>query len=120
VHVADGSPEPFEVRLPIRNAKTGGSVGRSRWMPDGRAIAFIGQNEQGINGIFVQEFAPGKDASATRRPLCCFDQESATESFGISPHGSCMTVAMWEKVFSLVSAERVPSVLPPAKNVATR
>jgi eukaryotic-like serine/threonine-protein kinase len=120
VHVADGSPEPFEVRLPIRNAKTGGSVGRSRWMPDGRAIAFIGQNEQGINGIFVQEFALGKDTSATRRPLCCFDQESATESFGISPHGTCMTVAMWEKVFSLVSAERVPGVLPSGRTAAAR
>jgi Tol biopolymer transport system component len=120
VRVADGSAEPFEVRLSIRNANTGGSVGRSRWMPDGRGIAFIGQNENGINGIFIQEFAPGKDTSATPRPQCCFDEEAATESFGISPHGSRMTVAMWEKVFSLVSAERVPSVLPPAKNVATR
>ena len=120
VRVADGSAEPFEVRLPIRNANTGGSVGRSRWMPDGRAIAFIGQNENGINGIFIQEFVPGKDTSATRRPLCCFDQEAATESFGISPDSSRMTVAMWEKVFSLVSAERVPGVLPPARAVPPR
>ena len=89
-------------------------------MPDGRGIAFIGQNENGINGIFIQEFVPGKDTSATRRPLCCFDQEAATESFGISPDSSRMTVAMWEKVFSLVSAERVPGVLPPARSVAAR
>jgi eukaryotic-like serine/threonine-protein kinase len=120
MRVADGSAEPFEVRLPIRNANTGGSVGRSRWMPDGRGIAFIGQNENGIDGIFVQEFVPGKDTSATRRPLCCFDQEDAAESFGMSPHGSSMTVAMWEKVFSLVSAERVPGVLPPVRTVAAR
>jgi hypothetical protein len=64
VGVMDGSPQSFEVRLPIRNSNAGGSVGRSRWMPDGRAIAFIGQNENGINGIFVQEFVPGKDTSA--------------------------------------------------------
>ena len=101
VRVADGSWEPFAVRLTGRSSNTGGSVGRSRWMPDGRAIAFIGQNERGINGIYTQDFAPRKETSATRRPLCCFDPDAATESFGISPRDSRITIALWEKVFSL-------------------
>jgi hypothetical protein len=54
------------------------------------------------------------------RPLCCFDPEAATESFGISPLDSRMTVAVWEQIFSLVTAERVPGVLPPARTVAAR
>ena len=35
------------------------NLGRARWMPGGRAIAFIGQNERGVNGLFVQDFVPG-------------------------------------------------------------
>jgi hypothetical protein len=75
-------------------------------------LAFIGQDDRGVNGIFVQDFVEGKDTSATRRPLCCFDPDAATESFGLSPREGRMTVAAWEQVFSLVIAERVPGVKP--------
>ncbi len=111
--VADGSPANFEIHIPIRNVSTSGSLGRLRWMPDGGAIAFLGQNERGVNGVFVQRFAPGRDTSATRRQIGGFDEESSTESFGISPDGRRLTVAGWDQVFSLVLAENVPGVSPP-------
>jgi Tol biopolymer transport system component len=112
--VADGSVV-FETLVPIRNNGFSGLVGRSRWMPDGKAIAFLGQDERGVNGVFVQDFVPAKDTAATRRRLGGFDPEIVTESFGISPHGERMTVASWEQNFSLVIAERVPGITPAVK-----
>jgi Tol biopolymer transport system component len=42
-------------------------VGRSHWMPDGRAIAFVVPTDRGSSGIFVQDFVVGRDTSSTRR-----------------------------------------------------
>ncbi|HEV7242523.1 MAG TPA: LpqB family beta-propeller domain-containing protein [Thermoanaerobaculia bacterium] len=105
--VADG--KDMGVSIPVRTYKrTGAILGRSRWMPDGKSIAFLAQTEDGINGVFVQDFAPGTDSSATKRPLGGFDRERATESFGIAPDGLSMTVAGWEQLFSIFSIEGLP------------
>lgn len=58
----------------------------------------------------MQDFILGKDTSATRRVLAGFDPDLATESFGISPHGSHITLADREQIVSLMIAERVPGV----------
>lgn len=58
---------------------------------------------------------PGQDTSKTRRRLVGFDLVTATESFGISPNGSRITIAGWEQVLSLMMAERVPGVSPPQR-----
>jgi Tol biopolymer transport system component len=109
-----GARVPFEIRIGAPEGKAGLALGRARWMPGGRAIAFIGQDEKGVNGVYVQDFAPGKDTAATRRALAGFDPERTTESFGISPDGTRLTIASWEQLFSLMLAERVPEVRPPA------
>lgn len=107
--VADG--KDLGVSIPVRGTRrTAAILGRARWMPDGKSIAFLAQNEEGINGIFVQDFVPGVDTSATRRPLAGFDRERATESFGIAPDGNTITIAGWEQLFSLFSIEGVPGV----------
>lgn len=109
VRLADG--KDMGVSIPVRpRRRTSAILGRTRWMPDGQAIAFLGQNEEGINGIFVQDFRPHTDTSATRRELGGFDRESATESFGIAPDGKTLTVAGWEQLFSLFSLEGVPGI----------
>jgi Tol biopolymer transport system component len=113
--VSDGTVTPFRVRLPSFQASIANSSGRSRWMPDGKTIAFVGQDEKGNNGIFFQDFDPVKDTSATRRPVAGFYPTVATESFGISPDGKEMTIAGWEQVFSLMLAERVPGVDGPRR-----
>ncbi len=111
VRIADGAPMPFEIVCSIHK-QTQWVIGRARWMPEGRAIAFIGQDERGVHGVYVQDFAPGKDTSASRRPLGGFDPEMSTESLAISPDGLHMILSTWEQSSSLMIAERVPAILP--------
>jgi len=108
----DGTAVPFEITFE-RRRKTPITLGRARWMPDGRAIAFVGQDENGVNGVFVQDFVPGRDTSSTRRPLGGFDPEASAESFGISPDGSRLVVAGWEQLFSIMTVEGLEGVAPP-------
>lgn len=115
IEVETGKLVPFEIEIAVPAGKPRVALGRARWMPGGRAIAFIGQDEDGVAGIYVQDFAPGKDTRATRRKLGGFDAELATESFGISPDGSRIVIASWEQLFSLMLAERLPGVEPPER-----
>jgi len=98
----------FEIKLPIQK-ETIASLGRLRWMPGGKAIAFVGQDEDGVNGVYVQDFVPGQDTSATRHRLGGFDRENPAESFGISPDGQWLTVAAWEQLFSIMVTDALPS-----------
>jgi len=114
--VADGRDIPFAIR--VGSQGRGGSIftaGRSRWIPDGKTIAFTGQDQAGLFGVFVQDFVPGEDTTHTRRALVGFDRETAAESFGISPDGSRVTLAGWEQLFSIMVAEGVPGVSPPGR-----
>jgi WD40 repeat protein len=90
--VADStSISPFEIRLSTKLPNTTSSqtgFGRSRWMPDGKKIAFVGFDDAGLTGVFVQDFVPGQDTTATRRKLAGFDPDYITESFAISPDGT--------------------------------
>jgi hypothetical protein len=76
---------------------------------------FVGQDEKGNYGLYVQDFVPGQDTSKSRRSLVGFEPGVSTESFGISPDGSRITVAIWEQVSSLMVAEHVPGVSPPER-----
>lgn len=114
VRIADGGIVPFEIRVEMRKETTA-TMGRARWMPDGRAIALVGQDERGGNGVFVQDFVPGRDTTPTRRPLAGFDPEASTESFGISPDGSHLVLATWEQLFSIMTAEGIPDIGPPPR-----
>lgn len=102
LRLSDGSAVPFEILSDV--------FPRSRWMPDGKAIAFIGQDAKGVRGVFVQDFAAGKDTAQTRKPLGGFDADSTAESFGIAPDSKRMAIAAREQLSSLMMAERVPSV----------
>jgi eukaryotic-like serine/threonine-protein kinase len=111
LRLADGAKIPFEI------SKTNNSepFGRFHWMRDGRAIAFIGRDEKGLTGLFVQDFSPGKDTTRTRRRLAGFDPDLATETFGLSPDGSSLIISFHEQLFSLVMAERIPGILAPKR-----
>ncbi|HET8548820.1 MAG TPA: protein kinase [Bryobacteraceae bacterium] len=109
VRIADGAPVPFEIACDIRK-RSGVTIGRARWMPDGRSIAFVGQDANGVHGILVQDFVPGRDTSATRRVLGGFDPDTATESFGISPDAKHVAIASWEQNFSIMMSERPPGI----------
>jgi eukaryotic-like serine/threonine-protein kinase len=109
IRLADGSDTG--IMIPLRQIRrTSAILGRTRWLPGAR-LAYLAQNDEGINGVFVQDVVPGRDTSATRRPLGGFDRERATESFGIAPDGSTMTVAGWEQLFSLFSIDGLPELV---------
>jgi Tol biopolymer transport system component len=107
--ISDGKDMGYAIPVPVIR-RSSAILGRTRWTPDGKSIAFLAQNDEGVNGVFLQDFVPGSDTSATRRPFGGFDHERATESFGISPDGTILTVAGWEQLFSLFSIEGVPGV----------
>jgi len=84
--------------------------GRSRWLPDGSALAYIDQARDGSYGVYVQEFAPGADTYARRRRLGAPEPDLAAESLGISPDGAFITISYREQLFDLLLADGVPDI----------
>jgi Tol biopolymer transport system component len=119
VRLADGQAEPFEIAVDAKR-RTTVTLGRARWMRDGKAIAFVGQDEGGASGVYVQDFVPGRDTTATRRKLSLFDPDVAAESFGLAPDGTRLVVAGWVQLFSLMEAEHLPGLLAPPRVGAAR
>ena len=109
VEVESGAPVPFEIQVQTVK-ETIVILGRVRWMPDRKSLVFLGQNEAGVNGVYIQDFVPGKDTTNTRRELVGFDPENSAESFGISPDGRSITIAAWEQFFSIMVTEDLPSL----------
>lgn len=109
IHTSDGSPAPFEITV-----SSNPNSGRARWMDGGKTLAFVEMDKNGILGIYAQDFVPGKDTIATRRPLLGFDPELTTESFGISPDGKSITIAGFEVLNSLMIAEGIAGLNPPS------
>jgi Tol biopolymer transport system component len=110
VRISDGAPVPFSIRLGATTRRVEQISGRARWMPDGKAIAFVSVNGEGSSGVFVQDFVPGRDTGSTRRPLAGFDPDWVAETFAVSPDGKRICLAEWEQVSSLMTADGVPGV----------
>jgi Tol biopolymer transport system component len=110
VRFEDGAPVPFEVTAPVPGADASrvGVRGRHRWMPGGVALVFP---EKGHLGIAAQDFTPGRDTSATRRLLTGFTPDSWTESLGVAPDGTRLTVSELQDSASLLLAEGVDGVV---------
>jgi WD40 repeat protein len=109
VRLNDRVDMPFAV-FPEPRRKTLVFPGRSRWTPDSRHVIFTGQDERGLDGVFIQDFIPGKDTTSTRRPLAGFDPDWSGESLGLSPDGKRLVLSESERVFSLMIAEGVPGL----------
>ncbi|MGE5277223.1 MAG: LpqB family beta-propeller domain-containing protein, partial [Acidobacteriota bacterium] len=87
-------------------------LGRSRWLPDGKAIAFVGSNAEKRAGVFVQAFSAGAaDTSATRRVLAGFEPDLPTESFAISPDGTRIVLSEIELRGDILVAEGVAGIV---------
>jgi Tol biopolymer transport system component len=93
-------------------------LGRTRWisnnaLSEGPALAFLGVDEEGRSGVYLQDFDPEEDTTATRRPIAGFDEHLLTESFDISPDGSRITLALLEVRRRLMLAEGLTGVSAP-------
>ena len=113
---------PFEIAIES-GTQFGHSVnlGRMRWVQAGPlceelGLAFLGLDEKGRTGVYLQDFDPERDTSSTRRPLAGFHDQLITESFDVAPDGSRVTLSMLEIRRRLLLAEGVPGVLAPRSN----
>lgn len=115
--IATGRLMPFQILVPYQVGPEASRilVGRSRWLPDGHAIAWLGEDENGLTGVFAQDFVPDRDTSATRRKLAGFSRDHVSESFAISPDGRRLALSTLTRSGSLMIAEGVPDVEPPAR-----
>ena len=110
VRIEDGQIVPFEIRIQAAEAPNG----RTRWLTDGRSIAFNWQAPQ-KPGIYAQEFRPGSDTAGSRHALVELEPGAVPESFGISPDGKKLTLSASYRNFSLMSADHVPDIVSPRR-----
>jgi Tol biopolymer transport system component len=103
VTLEDGKRIGPEIVLELRRGSEASSVGRAQWMPGGRAIAYIGQDDRGRSGVFVQDFPTG-----TRRVLGGFSGTRTTESFAVSSDGVNLTMAAQDQSTGIVEISNVP------------
>ena len=65
--------------------------------------------------VIIQDFVPGRDTRATRKPLAGFDPDWITESLGLSPDGKRLVLSESERMFSLMIAEGISGLPAKAK-----
>ncbi len=105
-----------EISFDVRDW-VGSECGRARWMGDGR-IAFLGVDERGVTGVYIQDFASGRDTTATRKPVAGFDPVLSVQSFGVSPDGSSVVLSVRESLGHVVEAAPVAGAV--RRRVETR
>jgi len=103
--VEDGDQVMSPIELPGGNTN-----GRVRWMPDGRRFLYLASDENGAQGIYVQDFVPNRDTTATRRVVVPFDLEQPPETFGVSPDGTRLVYSMTDTLESLMLAEGLTGI----------
>ncbi len=108
IDLASGELTPFRFDVSYTLRSPNVSHGRARWMPDGSAIAYLGLDEQGRTGLWVQDFSTEHDTSETRRRLIGFDGSRPYESFAISPHGKRIMLSTSEDVRAIHLVEGLP------------
>jgi eukaryotic-like serine/threonine-protein kinase len=62
-------------------------LGRARWLPDGRGVAFIALTEAGHVGLVAQDFDPRRGLVGRRRTLLEGLPDLPPESFGVAADG---------------------------------
>jgi len=108
VEVETGRLAPVSMFAAAGGREPSITLGRARWLPDGSGVVFVGLDDEGRTGLFAQDFDPERDTVATRRKLAGFLDRRKSESFGISPDGSRLTLAYARETRVLTVAEGLP------------
>jgi eukaryotic-like serine/threonine-protein kinase len=111
VRVSDGMEVPGRIQC-WRRKQTSMTLGRARWVSPANTgaapgVAFIGQDENGATGVYLQDFVPGRDTSQTRRPLRPFDAVAPIETLAVSPDGRTLVVSVADDTSSIMMASNV-------------
>ena len=115
VETATGRSAGFTISTPFTVGAPGIIYGRARWARDGRSVYYVAQDAAGLTGVFRQDFKPGTDTSASRRPVAGFSAEYVTESLGLAPDGARLTISTGEEFASIMVADNVPGAEPPVR-----
>ena len=76
---------------------------RAQWIGATHTVAFRALDATGHVAVFAQEFQPGADTSATRRPLIVAE----AETFAISPDGTRAVLSLIDEASGLMMAEGI-------------
>jgi Tol biopolymer transport system component len=110
VDFATGQLADFGVTIDFELDMPNITYGRARWLPDGRRLAYIGVNDEGRSGVWLQDFEPGRDTTASRRPLSPFSDTNVIETFGISPDGEHVVTSALDEIRALRSVDGLPTL----------
>jgi hypothetical protein len=110
IETATGAPVDFGVSMEFELEMPNITYGRARWMPDGSALVYIGIDDNGRSGLWVQDFDPGRDTFASRRPLHDFRDDLLIETFGISPDGEHVVVSVLREIRALSVVDGLPEL----------
>jgi Tol biopolymer transport system component len=115
LEVATGKVMPFQVAVPWPAAGAERLVlGRTRWLADGKAFAYLGVDDRKRSGIYVQDYDPDGNTEGTRRALAGFSDDFAVESFALTRDGRYVTMSTKTTEQSIQIAKGVPEVEPVA------
>jgi serine/threonine protein kinase len=108
IEVDTGRLVDFEITIEYQPGSPNTTYGRGRWMPDGSAIAFIGIDDAGQPTVWIQDFVPGADTSASRRQPLGMERAGLVESFEVSPDGRRFVLSTVRTIRVLKQAEGLP------------
>jgi Tol biopolymer transport system component len=108
--------EKRELTSPVPLQVIPGTVqtGRSRFTPDGNAIAYVFTRDDGRTVLLRRPLSAWQTGAGTVDTLFTAANDEI-ESFGFSPDGKRMTLSIVDWLSSLTIADRVPGVAPPKR-----
>ncbi len=109
VEIESGRLVPFQLDVPSPRIDV--LLGRPRWTPDSRSIAYLALDEQGKTAIFEAPFDPTGRAPATHVKIAAPPAGAVLESYGLSPDGTRIALACARLSKHLVLAENVPGIV---------
>jgi Tol biopolymer transport system component len=80
-------------------------LGRARFTPDGRSVAFMTDE-----GLVTQAFRPGENTNATRRVMVPSEPDLPSGTFAFSPDGRSVVQGLVEGSFTIITAEGLHGV----------
>lgn len=116
VRTDDGKPDDYRADIPQGGFSfTRITVGRGRWMPDGKSILVLTRDPQGRFVIDRFPFAPDAGRVTGKPFVPPFDSSVAIESFGVSPDGRRIAIAAVARTNSLMVATNLPGIARPKR-----